>query len=396
MKNLKFLAMFAVAVLMLCSCNSCSKNDNPIEQPETEIPTDTVPKTDTPVDTVPGMETPADTVPEVASSFAKGADLGWVTEMEADGVKFYDAEGKVTDCFELMKQLGMNAVRLRVWVNPEKKYCNYCNLPDVLVKARRAKALGMDVMIDFHYSDWFADPSRQDIPSAWENMSFAEVKGALVAHTKEVLQALKAEGITPRWVQVGNETRNGMVHPHGQLWNNLGDVANGWQHYAALSNAGYDAVKEVFPESQVIVHIDNAWDNNDWWFNKFKAAGGKMDIIGLSHYPQTHDTKGWQEMNNLALAHISKWAKAYGKPVMVCEVGVKSVANETLAATVLTDFMNRVKKLDDCLGVFYWEPQVYNWWKPAIYSTFTPAWDAYEMGAFRANGRPASAMKAFE
>ena len=81
---------------------------------------------------------------------------------------------------------------------------------------------------------------------------------------------------------------------------------------------------------------------------------------------------------------------------MVCEVGVKSVADEALAATVLTDFVSRAKKLDECLGVFYWEPQVYNWWKPAIYSTFSPAWDAYDMGAFKANGRPASAMKAFE
>ena len=141
------------------------------------------------------------------------------------------------------------------------------------------------------------------------------------------------------------------------------------------------------------MHIDNAWDNNDWWFNKFKALGGKMDIIGLSHYPQT-TSKGWQEMNDLALSHITKWAKAYGKPVMVCEVGVKSEADEALAATVLSDFVSRAKKLSDCLGIFYWEPQEYGWWKPSIYEKL--GWDAYNMGAFTMEGRPAAAMKAFE
>ena len=137
-----------------------------MNKPEIEIPTDSV---DTP-------QEPVDTVPVTAPSFAKGADLGWVTEMEDAGVTFYDADGKATECFTLMKQLGMNAVRLRVWVNPEKEYCNYCNLPDVLVKARRAKALGMDIMIDFHYSDWFADPSRQNTPSAWDGKDFEGIK----------------------------------------------------------------------------------------------------------------------------------------------------------------------------------------------------------------------------
>jgi len=383
MKKNNCLALLVLGVLLLCSCNSCSKGDDPVNKPEIEIPTDSV---DTP-------QEPVDTVPVTAPSFTKGADLGWVTEMEDAGVTFYDADGKATECFTLMKQLGMNAVRLRVWVNPEKEYCNYCNLPDVLVKARRAKALGMDIMIDFHYSDWFADPSRQNTPSAWDGKDFEGIKGAMKAHTKEVLEALKSEDITPRWVQVGNETRNGMLHPYGQLWDNNGDIENGWQNYVALSNAGYDAVKEVLPETSVIVHIDNAWDNNDWWFNKFKALGGKMDIIGLSHYPQT-TSKGWQEMNDLALSHITKWAKAYGKPVMVCEVGVKSEADEALAATVLSDFVSRAKKLSDCLGIFYWEPQEYGWWKPSIYEKL--GWDAYNMGAFTMEGRPAAAMKAFE
>lgn len=382
MKNTKIyicLSALVVSLLLFCSCNSRGQGKNVGKSAETEVAADSA-----------SFQEPVKTV---MHPFVKGADMGWVTEMEADGVVFYDTAGKAADCFELMKRLGMNAVRLRVWVNPEKKYCNYCNLPDVLVKARRANALGMDVMINFHYSDWFADPSRQNIPSAWTGRSHEEVKKLLVSHTKEVLSALKAEEIIPRWVQVGNETRNGMLWPQGQLWDNSGDLENGWQNYIDLSNAGYDAVKEILPDAQVIVHIDNAWDNNDWWFNKFYKLGGKMDIIGLSHYPQT-TSKPWQEMNNLALAHISKWAKAYGKPVMVCEVGVKSEANEELAATVLTDFVTRVKELDSCLGVFYWEPQEHGWWKPAVYTQL--GWDAYNMGAFTMEGRPAAAMRAFE
>ena len=110
-----------------------------------------------------------DSVPEI--SFAKGADISWVTEMEDDGIRFFNPEGEEKDCFLLMKELGMNAIRLRVWVNPENAYGNYSSQEDVVIKAGRAKDAGMDIMIDFHYSDFFADPSRQTKPAAWKNLS---------------------------------------------------------------------------------------------------------------------------------------------------------------------------------------------------------------------------------
>lgn len=321
--------------------------------------------------------------------FAKGADVSWVTEMEKDGLVFKNAQGVTTDCFRLMKDIGMNAIRLRVWVNPK---VGFCDKADVLAKARRAHAEGLKLMIDFHYSDWFADPSRQEMPEAWSGMTMSELRQAVASHTVDILQALKAEDIEPVWVQVGNETRNGMLWPVGQLWNEQGDVADGWKNYVSLSNAGYEAVKRVFPNACVLIHIDNAWDDQTWWFNRFLQLGGKFDMIGLSHYPQTNENLGWEEMNRRALEHIRLWAGRYGCRVMVCEVGVKS-EDELLAAKVLDNFMVGARQIEQCAGVFYWEPQVYGGWKPALYDSL--GWGAYDMGAFTDDGRPGAAMSVF-
>ncbi|MBO5000775.1 MAG: glycosyl hydrolase 53 family protein, partial [Bacteroidaceae bacterium] len=131
--------------------------------------------------------------------FYKGADISWVTEMESKGHKFYNAKGEERECTALMKEYGMNAVRLRVWVNPEK-HNNWCNKEDMLVKALRAKELGMEVMVNFHYSDWWADPAKQNIPEAWSGHTYEEMKQDVANHTREVLQFLKDNGITPKWV----------------------------------------------------------------------------------------------------------------------------------------------------------------------------------------------------
>lgn len=354
------------------------------------------PETPTPEPEPTPSPTPEPDPTPNSTTFYKGADISWVTEMEADGKKFYNAEGKETDCFALMKESGMTAIRLRVWVNPEKTYGNYCNQADVVAKAKRAKAAGMDVMIDFHYSDFFADPSRQTKPAAWEGKSLAELKTAVADHTTAVLKALKEAGVTPKWIQIGNETRNGMLWPEGQLWDNSGDLPNGWKNYAGLSNAGYDAAKAVFSDAIILVHQNNAWEDLDWWFKKFKAAEGKFDMIGLSHYPQSETDKTWQSINQLAVNHIQTLAGTYKCKVMICEVGVKTNANETTAAQVMSEFMTAAQKLEQCAGVFYWEPQVYGGWKPAYYNTFTPAWSAYDMGAFTSAGKPSKVMDAFK
>ena len=141
------------------------------------------------------------------SGFARGADVSWLTEMESSGYKFYTAEEKEQECMSLLRDLGMNAIRLRVWVNPENDTDDvrgWCNKGDVLLKAWRAHNLGYRIMIDFHYSDRWADPSQQAKPQAWADYSVEQLKQAIADHTKDVLSALKEKGIDVEWVQVGN------------------------------------------------------------------------------------------------------------------------------------------------------------------------------------------------
>ena len=116
-----------------------------------------------------------------AQDFYLGADISWETEMESKGQKLYNWKGEERECTALMKEMGMNAVRLRVWVDPSE-HDNWCNKEDLLAKAKRAKELGMDVMVDFHYSDWWADPGKQNIPKAWEKLSFKKMCTALAMY----------------------------------------------------------------------------------------------------------------------------------------------------------------------------------------------------------------------
>lgn len=306
------------------------------------------------------------------SGFAKGADVSWLTEMEKSGSKFYNADGKETECMTLLRDLGVNSIRLRVWVNPAN---GWCNKSDVVAKAWRAHQLGMRLMIDFHYSDSWADPSQQTKPAAWAGYTMDELKVAVANHTKEVLNALKDKGITPEWVQVGNETGNGMLWDEGKASDNMAQ-------YAALNNAGYDAVKSVFSNAKVIVHLQEG-NKNDlfrWLFDGLKANGGKWDVIGMSLYPQA-DT--WQTMNTQCVANIQDMISRYGSEIMLCEVGMPWDDAES-CKNFLSDLLAKTKDIDQCLGIFYWEPQAYS------------GWNAYTLGAFDNTGKPTVALDAFK
>jgi arabinogalactan endo-1,4-beta-galactosidase len=217
------------------------------------------------------------------SDFAKGADIGWLSQMEAQGKKFYDNNGNQMDCIALLKNKGINSIRLRVWVNPAT---GYCNKADVVAMAVRAKNAGMRIMIDFHYSDTWADPGDQNKPAAWVNLSLTDLETAVYNHTYDVLSTLKANGVTPSWVQTGNEINNGLLWTTGEL---TGTGAGGSANYAALINSGYNAVKAVDTAIKTIVHLSNGYDNSlfEWNLDQLKANGGKWDITGMSSYPST-------------------------------------------------------------------------------------------------------------
>ncbi|HJT75139.1 MAG TPA: glycosyl hydrolase 53 family protein, partial [Chitinophaga sp.] len=168
--------LFIVAGILFLAMTGCKKYDMPGNTPATN---------------------------PILVNMVRGADVSWITEMEDDGLKFYDTTGKQTDGIQLMKDLNMNAIRLRVWVNPAN---GYNNLADVTAKALRANKLGLKLLIDFHYSDSWADPGQQTVPAAWSGQDITALQTSVYNHTHEVLAALKDKGIIPAWVQVGNET----------------------------------------------------------------------------------------------------------------------------------------------------------------------------------------------
>lgn len=336
-------------------------------------------------------------------TFALGADISWLSEMEADGKTFKNEEGTQTECMELLKSIGCNSVRLRVWVDP---YGGWSGKEDVVKLAKRATALKLRVMIDFHYSDFFCDPSRQTKPYAWKDLDLDGLTTKVAEHTLDVCQALKAAGVEPEWVQVGNETRNGMLWDEGRFWNSSGRIENCYKHFAQLSNAGYDAIKQVFPDASVILHVNHAYDDNSWWYTEIKNAGGKFDIIGLSHYPQSdNSSKTYEELNTAAVSQIKSLITKFAKPVMLVEFGTKS-NSENLALTVVQDFKTKIAaaNLTKYAGIFYWEPEVYGYWKPDVYSSTdtewnryhvgssTMGWNSYDMGAFTSAGKPNKAL----
>lgn len=311
--------------------------------------------------------------PPVNSNFAKGADISWLTEMEAAGKLFYNSSGTAQDCIQILKSMGTNSIRLRVWVDPTG---GWNNTADVVAKAVRAKNLGMRIMLDFHYSDSWADPGQQNKPAAWVMQDFTTLQQSVYNHTFEVLTSLKNAGITPEWVQVGNETNDGMLWPTGKASINM-------PGFAALINKGYDAVKAVDSTIKVIVHISNGYDNNlfRWIFDGLKNNGARWDIIGMSLYPEPAN---WGSVNTQCLSNINDMISRYNKPVMICEVGM-SWDQPAACRSFLTDLIAKLKSVpgNNGLGVFYWEPQCYGNWK------------GYSKGAFDNSGKPTVALQAF-
>ena len=336
----------------------------------------------------------------------KGADIGWATEYEADGQYFYNKDGERRECSELMKELGLDALRFRVWVDPSK-HGNWNGREDLLVKASRARDLGMAIMIDFHYSDFWADPKKQNIPASWSGKSYEEIRELLAEHTRDVLQMLKDNGIKPRWVQVGNETSNGFLWTvRGDQWGDpvpdslgrvtilesVGHLRNNPQQYAGLFAAGYDAVKSVFPKAEVIVHLDNGFDQALYDSNLDTLAkyGARWDMIGMSLYPYWALDSGLETDEEEAITHCIEninhvWEK-YRTPVMLVETGFEVDESRPEVMEKGRDQLRRIiresRATGHCRGIFYWEPEC----RP----------DRYKLGAFGSDGRPTAIMDGFD
>ena len=310
------------------------------------------------------------------NTFWFGADISGTTQLESNGEKLYNTKGEIKENTALMKELGLNAVRLRVWVNPRG---GWSGAEDVLEMAKRAKYYDMAVMIDFHYSDWWADPGKQHIPAAWQYMSYDEMKNALAQHTEDVLSLLKKNNIDVKWVQVGNETTNGFLWPMGRASDNM-------EKYAGFTEVGYQAVKKVYPNAQVIIHIDGGCDQKryDFIFDGLKKFGAHYDMIGLSVYPYWDVVakleSDWKGSVRDFTANVKHLYEKYGKETMVVETGAES-KHPKEGYIIMKAVINAAKNDcgGHCHGVFYWAPELEG---------------QYPLGAFD-NHRPTEIMKAF-
>lgn len=311
--------------------------------------------------------------------FWLGADISGTLEQEARGIVNYNAEKKPMETTAIMKEYGLNAIRLKVWVNSENGF----NTPEhVLALARRAQAQGMEIMIDFHYSDTWADPGHNNSPKEWENLKVVDVKGKLAEHTRHTLQLLKDNGINVKWVQVGNETTNGMVWPIGRIPDHM-------ETYVELSNAGYDAVKEVYPDAIVITHLDDGYNRflYEYVFHAMQRLGGKFDAIGMSVYPywSKRDQTTKEAVTDI-IDNINVLSKEFNCPVYIVETGAAVWTPEESY-----DFLSRLinAAMDDtngnCPGVFYWEPAI----------AHTPDGGGYGLGAFE-SFMPTKIMDAYK
>ena len=219
--------------------------------------------------------------------FLKGVDISSLPEHLDGREKFYTADGRCVDPFELLKENNINSVRLRIWNDPGlvEDAKGYCDLGHTIWMAKKIKENDMHFMLDFHYSDFWADPGQQRKPHAWENLGFEELKEAVYTYTRDVLRTMEQEGCLPDIVQVGNEIRSGMLFPDGAVPN--------YKNLAELINAGIHAVREVSRDISVMIHLDQGgrfFYLKEWFDAVFAAGMEPIDAIGISFYSFWHGT----------------------------------------------------------------------------------------------------------
>ena len=309
----------------------------------------------------------------------KGVDVSWMTQMEASGFVWKDNNGKPKDLMPLLSEYDINAIRLRVWVNPENSAANgWCDIEDLVDKAILADNEGMDVMVCIHYSDHWADPGKQFKPAAWNNFTVAQLETAVYNHTEEILTALNEVGITPKWVQIGNETNDGMLWATGRA------STGGFANYAKFINAGTNAVKTFDSTIKTILHLSNGFESNLFNWNiggllSNNMVFSRLDIIGMSLYPNEND---WKQKVDQTYTNMVNLKNTHNKDVMLVEVGFSNYYSD-ISYQFLVYAMEKTRQANG-LGVFYWEPIAHN------------NWGGYDKGAWDADGSPSKAMDAFK
>lgn len=332
--------------------------------------------------------------------FYKGVDISFLPQCLDEGMQIKDEDGTAMEAFALLRKHGVNAVRLRIWNEPENmpESKGYCDLSHTLEMARRIRENGMSFLLDFHYSDYWADPANQRKPKAWEHLSREELEEAVFAYTRDTLLALESQDTLPDMVQIGNEIRSGLLFPEGELPD--------YEGMTRLVNAGIRGAREVAgPERmQVMIHLDQG-GRYEWlheWFEGAMAHGlSDFDLIGLSYYPFWHGTY-------LDLQHsLDCLRRDYNKPILIVEtayawrespkgfIDSEQIRIGGLPATpegqrrALEAVMHLTASLQDKMGrgVYYWEPL-------CVPGPSGGGW-AENMGLLSEDGRALEGIRAF-
>ncbi|NQT27724.1 glycosyl hydrolase 53 family protein [candidate division KSB1 bacterium] len=310
-----------------------------------------------------------------STEFIKGADVSFIPQIEDLG-GVYSNEGVPQDPLTIFKDHGVNYIRLKLWHTPDE---DYNNLEKILVMARRIEDQGLKFLLNFHYSDDWADPGKQTKPVAWEGLSFEVLKDSVYQYTKHVIQALNDQGTLPEMVQVGNEITPGMLWPDGRVGGSY-DTPQQWQQFGELLKSAILGVRESCAGGdsiQIMIHIDRGGSNSGsrWFFDNLHAENVEYDIIGLSYYPWWHGTLGQLTSN------LNDLAARYDKDIIVVEtaypwtlqwydsqpniVGSGNDLHAGYPASVLgqslflRDLIQIIRNTNNQkgIGLFYWAPE---------------------------------------
>ncbi|RPI05985.1 MAG: T9SS C-terminal target domain-containing protein [Ignavibacteriae bacterium] len=244
------------------------------------------------------------------SSFIRGADVSFTQQIEDLGGKYY-LHGVEKDALDIMKENGVNYIRLRLWHTPSN---GYCGTAKTLEYAKRVKAKGLKLLLDFHYSDWWADPGKQNKPAAWINISYDALKDSVYSYTKKTIEAFRSQNVIPDMVQIGNEIPSGMLWNDGRVG---GSYDSNWPHLGELLKEGIRGARDAMIDTtiKIMIHIDKGGNNSTarWFYDNLKAQGVQYDVIGLSYYPWWHGTMATMQAN------LNDLSVRYNKEIVIAE-----------------------------------------------------------------------------